>query len=782
MTSGPGANRIQSYFTAVETPSEPRFRSLADAEARAADAFTETPLPAYSPVGEAVARTRQWLLAEQHADGHWCGELEGDTILESEYVLLLAWLGRERERIAVEAAEYIRRSQLPTGGWAIYPGGPLEVSASVKAYLALRLTGHDLNVEYMQRARQAIVAAGGAEGVNSFTRYYLALLGVIGYAQCPAVPPELILIPRRLPFNVYEMSAWSRTIIVPLSLLWHFKPRRELPEHLKIRELFVDDPRKLSPCMPPAEVVGELSKRTWLDWDALFRTVDRTYKFAERWGLQPLRGRAVRRAEQWMTERFEHSDGLGAIFPPIVWSVVALKCLGHDDDSPLVRSQLHELERLMLREPPPSEYDELAFGSDDASIETATESSPAPETAAEFEAASEFDDEPCEPGAVRLQPCKSPVWDTAIATLALREAGVAWNDPAIRRSVEWLLAKEVRVPGDWAVRNEGHEAGGWFFEYENRFYPDVDDTGMVLMALAQCLPDDPDQPWTAEFFLQDGWSPHPADRGTAAVVSSRIPAAGSDLRSTVAAVAAIDRLAPQLAAIRRGVRWILAMQNKDGGWGAFDKDNDRVLFTRVPFADHNAMIDPSTADLTARMLEMFGRIGIDPRHPVVKPSVDRALAAVWREQESDGAWYGRWGVNYLYGTWQAVVGLVRIGVSPDHPRIRDAVRWLKSVQQASGGWGETPASYDDPTLRGQGPETASQTAWALMALMAAGETQSASVRRGVAYLLDTQNPDGTWDEPWWTGTGFPRVFYLKYHLYRIYWPLMALGRYERLTS
>ncbi len=699
----PGPDRLRKHFHAATT-------GLAD-----------------SPVSLAVERTRDWLLAEQHDDGHWCGELEGDSILESEYVLLLAWLGRAGDPIVAEAANYVREQQRPEGGWSLFPGGPLEVSASVKAYWTLKIAGDDPAAPHMTLAREAILAAGGAEKVNSFTRYYLALLGVIDYAQCPAVPPELVLVPRWMPFNVYEMSAWSRTIIVPLSLLWHFKPSNDLPAEHGIRELFVDSPETLPPCMPPSDVVDELKQRHWIDWGRFFRFGDRCYKTLERWGVRPLRQAAVKRAERWMLDRFEASDGLGAIFPPIVWSVIGLRCLGYEEDSPEVRSQLHELERLVIRE-----------------RETA-----------------------------RLQPCKSPVWDTAIATLALREAGVKWDDPAVNRAVDWLVSKEVRVAGDWAVRNRGHEAGGWFFEYENRFYPDVDDTCMVSMALAQCLPDDGDEPWSAEFFLQDGWSPHPEDASTAAVVTARAD-------SGAAAVRSIEAIAPRLNAIRRGVRWILAMQNKDGGWGAFDKDNDREIYTRVPFADHNAMIDPSTADLTARMLEMFGRIGVDPRHPVVQPCVEKALDFVWKDQDPDGAWYGRWGVNYLYGTWQCLVGLEKIGVPTHHPRIRDAVRWLESVQQENGGWGETPASYDDPSLRGQGPTTPSQTAWALMGLLAAGRVDDESVRRGVRYLLETQNPDGTWDEPWWTGTGFPKVFYLRYHLYRIYWPLMALGRFQRL--
>jgi squalene-hopene/tetraprenyl-beta-curcumene cyclase len=691
--------------------------------------------PAFPPTGEATAllgdprvgaaieRTTHWLLSQQDLEGYWVGELEGDTILESEYILLLTFLGRGQSDVAYRAARYMLEKQLPSGGWAIYPGGPLEISASVKAYFALKITGHSPEAEYMARAREAILAAGGAERVNSFTRYYLALLGVLSYRQCPAVPPELMLIPRWCPFNIYEMSAWSRTILVPLSLLWAHQPSVTLTEEQGIRELFHGRPEDLPLTMPKSEQVDRLKKKTWIDWDAFFRRVDQGLKLIEKLRLRPFRRTAIRRASRWMLERFEKSDGLGAIFPPIVWSVVALKCLGYPDDSPEVSSQLTELEKLCIHEG----------------------------------------------DTTRLEPCKSPVWDTAIATIALREAGLSSDHPAIGRAIRWLLSKEVRRRGDWSTRRPGQEPAGWYFEFNNEFYPDVDDTCMVLIALARCLGRESPESWTAEFLVGD-WSSNGSSED-AALVTAR----GDSSRS---ALAEVEGLTPMLQAIRRGLRWILTMQSRDGGWGAFDADNTREIFTRVPFADHNAMIDPSTADLTARMLEMLADVGLASDHT----SIRRALSFVWSEQESDGAWYGRWGVNYLYGTWQVLVGLVAIGVSPDDLRIRRAAEWLKAKQQGIGGWGETAQSYDDPSLRGSGPATASQTAWALMGLMAAGETDSPEVRRGIDYLLETQRDDGTWDEPWFTGTGFPRVFYLKYHLYRIYFPLMALGRYARLRT
>ncbi len=677
-------------------------------------------------LAEAIARTREYLLGQQHEDGFWVGELEGDTILESEYILLLAFLGREGADVARMCANYMLEKQLPEGGWSIYPGGPMEISASVKAYFALKITGHDPESEPMVRAREAVRAAGGAEKVNSFTRYYLALLGIIRYSQCPAVPPELMLIPRWMPFNIYEMSSWSRTILVPLSLLWAYRPVRRLPAEHHIDELFLGRPEDLSICMDKSEVVDELSHKTLIDWDWVFRQLDRGLKLLETLRLRPLRGVAIKKAANWMIERFENSDGLGAIFPPIIWSVVALKCLGFSEESPEVRTAMAELDALMIRER----------------------------------------------DTIRLQPCKSPVWDTAIATIALRDAGVSREHPAIAKSVAWLLAKEVRSKGDWSVLKPQMEAGGWFFEFNNEFYPDVDDTSMVVMALARCLPggDTERETWNSQYLLGD-WSPHAADRDAAAVVSGRSATSAKACQD-------VETASPMLNAIWRGAKWILAMQSRDGGWGAFDANNDREIFTRVPFADHNAMIDPSTADITARIVEMFAHLNLSTAHPAIQ----RALEFVWNDQQPDHAWYGRWGVNYIYGTWQCLAGLIKIGIPQSDPRIQAAALWLKSKQQDSGGWGETPQSYDDPSLRGQGPATASQTAWALLGLIAAGEAGSEAARRGIGYLLETQQDDGTWDEPWWTGTGFPKVFYLKYHLYRIYFPLMASGPLRQSTS
>lgn len=616
---------------------------------------------------EAIERASQWLLSQQRDDGHWCGELEGDSILESEYILLLAYLGRERSDDALAAARCLLDQQLPSGGWAMYPGGDLEVSGSVKAYFALKLTGHDPNAEYMQRAKAAIRNAGGADAINSFTRFYLALLGQISYDHCPAVPPELILLPDWSPINIYRMSAWSRTIVVPLSIMWAHRPVRQIESERGIGELFLYPPEQ----WPELRCPGLNQQRRWFTWEFFFRSADRTLKTLERHGIKPLRAHALRKATRWMLERCQDSDGLGAIFPPIIWSVVALKCLGYADDSPEQLANLAELDKLKVREG----------------------------------------------DRVWLQPCLSPVWDTGITLRALAATGYAAEDESLSRGIQWLLDREIRTLGDWSRRIRC-EPGGWAFEYRNRFYPDIDDTIMALMAL----------------------------RETNASGSQR--------------------------AVDRAIGWTLAMQNRDGGWGAFDRDNDAEFLCRVPFADHNAMIDPSTPDITGRVLEALASWGISRGHT----AVERAIAYIRRTQEPDGAWFGRWGVNYIYGTWQVLGGLIAAGVPQNDPTIRRGAQWLLDHQQPGGSWGESADTYAQPELRGRGKATPSQTAWALLGLIAAGYAQSTAVQQGVQYLLDTQSLDGTWDETEFTGTGFPRVFYLRYHYYRVYFPLMALAK------
>lgn len=670
-----------------------------------------------------VARTRDHLLSLQHPDGHWCAELQGDTILESEYILLLTFLGQGQSDRAKECAAYMLDQQCDHGGWAMFPGGPIEISGSVKAYLALKITGHDPQADYMVRAREAILRAGGMEQVNSFTRYYLAMLGIIPYSLCPAVPPEMILLPLWAPFNIYEMSSWSRTIVVPLSLLWACQPKTTLPPEHQIDELYATPAKTL-----PRTIggVNHEGSRGWLNWTKFFQQVDRVIKFGEGLGIKPLRKRAIRLCEQWILDRLKMSDGLGAIFPPIVWTIIGLRCLGYKDDCEIIQQQMRELDKLCIREN----------------------------------------------GKVRLQPCFSPVWDTIISIIALRDAGVSRHDPAIRKAIDWVLSKEVKHPGDWSLNHPNVEPGGWYFEYNNEFYPDIDDTCMTLIAFGKCLPEGVGREWTMEVFDEP-------KTGTPVRQTSEVPVVFSGRSATAEkAIAELEAAAPMVNAIRRGVRWLKSMQSSDGGWGAFDADNTREVLTKVPFADHNAMIDPSTSDITARVLESFAGLGIPADSAIHK----RAFDFIWNDQQPDHCWYGRWGVNYLYGTWQVLVGLIANGVPADDLRLRKAVDWLKAKQQPCGGWGETARSYDDPSLRGTGIPTASQTAWALLGLLAAGESESTAVQRGIDYLLSTQQPDGTWNETEFTGTGFPRVFYLRYHYYPLYFPLMALARYAQTQS
>ena len=656
-----------------------------------------------APVRRAIVRTRHWLLERQHPEGYWCAELEGDTVLESETILLLAHLGREDSELARRWAAHLLEKQLPEGGWALYPGGGVDISGTVKAYFALKLTGHDPGAEYMQRAREAILANGGADAVNSYTRFYLALLGQIPYGQCPAVPPEMVLLPKWFPVNLYAVSAWSRTIIVPLSIVSAKQPVRKIEARYGIRELFLRDPAN----WPPLHLPGCAGDKGLLSWDRFFRTVDRMLKFSQRHRLLPFRRRALAAAQRWMLARFEGSDGLGAIYPPIIWSILALRCLGYDDDSPEVRECHRQLDNLAIAEP---------------DCETA-----------------------------RLQPCKSPVWDTAISLRALSDSGVRPDAPAVRRAVDWLLAKQITRRGDWAERVEA-EPGGWCFEHANDSYPDLDDTAMVLMALRAQFADPP--------------QPSEALPPDLRLVSEGATSADDD----AAEVAVTQRVT---AAIDRGLRWMLAMQNHDGGWGAFDRNNSREFLCHVPFADHNAMIDPSTPDVTGRVLEALGRLG----YRVGDPAVDRAVGFLRGSQQPDGSWFGRWGVNYIYGTWRALTGMAEVGVPQDDPTMVAGVHWLLNHQQACGGWGESPDSYQKPHLRGQGPPTASQTAWALMGLLAGGFPEHPAVARGVRYLISTQEEDGTWEETESTGTGFPLVFYLRYHYYPIYFPLMALAQW-----
>jgi len=628
---------------------------------------------------EAIAAAQEWLLASQAEDGHWCAELEGDTILESEYLIYLHFIDRLAPVKLRKAANYIRAKMLPTGGWAIYPTGPLEISASVKAYLALKMAGDPAAAPHMIKCRDAILAAGGITATNTWTKIYLAMVGLYPWDGCPAIPPELMLLPKWFSFSIYNMSSWSRAMFVPLAIIRSLEPVKPLPVTAQLDELWVGGKEHADIHLP--------RDARYFTWRNFFLTWDTILKFLHRHHPSTLvRTAAMRKAERWTIEHGRVPGGLGAIFPAMANYVLALRVLGYTNDSFLVAQGIREMESL------------------------------------------EIEDE----DTLRLEPCFSPVWDTAISVNALHEAGLPSHHPALVQAARWLLDKEVRRPGDWRIKHsESHRytepnkpVGAWFFEYDNEFYPDVDDTIMVLMALNRVQT--------------------PFDR-------------------------------EKSAAIRRGIRWVLGMQCSDGGWAAFDRDNDKWIFTQVPFADHNAMIDPATSDITARTLESLAHFGFT----LEDECVQRALAFLRRDQCPDGSWFGRWGTNYIYGTWQVLRGLRTIGEDMRLPYVRRAVAWLKFTQNADGGWGETVRSYDDPKYKGIGESTASQTAWALMGLLSAGEADAPEVQRGIEFLVRTQTEEGTWNEALFTGTGFPKVFYLRYHHYRHYFPLMALGMYAR---
>lgn len=627
--------------------------------------------PVAPSLDAAIARAQEALLALQEPSGYWCGELEADTTLESDTIKFWHVLGRvdpQRER---KLAAYILSKQLPEGGWNLYEGGPAELNATVKAYGALKLAGHHAQEHCLRRAREVILRLGGLGRVNSFEKTYLGVLGQYPWDEVPALPPELILLPTWCPVNIYEVSYWSRTILVPLTVLYATRFTVPTPPGFGLEELWPDPGRRVS-VVTNVQAGGS-------GWRSFFLLADRWLKGWERWGWKPFRRRALKTAEQWILDRLVDSDGLGAIYPAMINAVFALRALGYEDGDPILERQIHEVARL-----------EISDGR-----------------------------------TIRMQPCFSPVWDTAIATYALARSGAPAGHESLAHANRWLRAREIRRYGDWAVKNPRAAPGGWTFQFMNGLYPDVDDAAMVALALQESRAVDPDE--TAR-------------------------------------------------AIRRGIAWILSMQNRDGGWSSFDKNNDCQPLTAFPFADHNAMLDPSACDITGRVLELLGRRG-DPRRV---PAIRRAVAFLHAHQGSDGTWFGRWGVCYLYGTWLALRGLQAVGESLDAPRYQRVAAWLLRHQNEDGGWGETIATYDDPALAGQGPSTAAQTAWALMALNALGVARHPAVRRGVDALLKTQQPDGTWTDRWWTGTGFPKVFYLRYHLYSVYFPLLALSEVKQV--
>lgn len=624
-----------------------------------------------------VRRSQEFLLGEQRPEGFWVGELMVDSTLVSDTICYHHWNGKVDEVWQRKAIHHILSKQLPEGGWNIYEGGPSEVNATIKAYVALKLAGVPETDKRMLRARSVALNLGGVPRMNTFSKLYLALLGLFPWKYVPTIPCEVILIGKWFHVNFHEMSNWTRSMLVPLSIINHFKPTRKLRNPIRIDELYPEGFHERDLRLP--------RDPEFFTWRNLFLGLDKVHKLAEcfaQFGIHPFRKQALKKSEEWMLERFEGTSGLAAIFPAMLNALIALKALGYADDHPQVLRAERELKHL----------------------EHETETS------------------------VRIEPCFSPVWDTAIAAICLRASGVPANHPKLRKAADYLIDKEIRFRGDWIYKNDADvEPSGWAFEHENKWNPDVDDSAMVLLALRLLQASDAD---------------------------------------------ALD------ASFKRGMDWLMTFQCKDGGWAAFDKDCTKSIMEKVPFADHNAMLDPECADITARILELLGYEGYEVDHP----QVEHALDYIRAQQEKDGSWYGRWGVNYIYGTWQVLRGLRALNLDMSQPWLQRAKRWLESVQLEDGGWGERCNTYDDPVFKGQGPSTPSQTAWAVMGLCAFDDPNLPSLQRGIQYLIDTQAADGSWPEEETTGTGFPKVFYLKYDMYRNTWPLLALATYQQLQE
>ena len=616
------------------------------------------------------------LLKQQRQDGHWVFELEADATISAEYVALQHFLGEFDTALEAKIANYLRRLQAPHGGWSLYHGGPFNISASVKAYFALKLVGDSPDAEHMRRAREAILAHGGAGTTNVFTRILLALFGVVSWAAVPTIPVEIIFLPRWFPFHLSRISYWSRTVLVPLLVLQALKPLARNPRRVHIDELFpAERPAARRLAKAPHQSHGRF---------ALFAAVDALLRLVEPLVPKRIRRRAIEKAVAFVTERLNGEDGLGAIFPAMANTVMMFDALRYPRDDPDFVTARKAIEKLLI------------IKRDEA----------------------------------YCQPCVSPVWDTALVCQSLLEVGGAQVLAAVYRGLSWLTDRQVRATiGDWADERLSVRPGGWAFQYANPHYPDLDDTAVVVMAMHR--------------FVRPG----------------------------------IRDEAEFVEAIRRGREWVLGLQSANGGWGAFDVNSTNEYLNHIPFADHGALLDPPTADVTARCVSMIAQLGDE----LDRPALAEGIEFLRRSQEVDGSWYGRWGMNYVYGTWSVLCALNAAGVSPRSPEVRRAVDWLVFTQNADGGWGESGDSY---ALDYQGheaaPSTASQTAWALLGLMAAGEVRHGAVTRGIDYLLRSHDADGFWPELQFTATGFPRVFYLRYHGYAKFFPVWALARYRSM--
>jgi squalene-hopene/tetraprenyl-beta-curcumene cyclase len=625
---------------------------------------------------EATRAARDHLLGLRSPAGWWKGELQTNVTMDAEDLMLRRFLGILTPQTAAATGRWIRSQQRPDGGWATFHGGPTDLSTTFEAYVALRLAGDEPDAEHMRSAAAFIRERGGLGATRVFTRIWLALFGEWSWDDLPVMPPELIFLPAAVPLNVYSFGCWARQTIVPLTIVGHFRPVRPLGFTLD----------ELAAGHRPAAAAA-----SWRSWPGAFQRLDKVLHRYERHRVRGLRRLALRRAAEWILARQEADGGWGGIQPPWVYSIMALVLLGYSLDHPAVAAALRGLDGFTIVEDTP--------------------------------------DGPLR----RLEACQSPVWDTALAVVALADTGLPASDPAMLAAAGWLAGEEVTVTGDWAVARPELPAGGWAFEFANDIYPDVDDTAEVVLAIRRLL--------------------------------------GSGLAAADPALA--ERLE---AAAGRAVTWSVGMRSADDGWGAFDADNTSTLPTKLPFCDFGEVIDPPSADVTAHMVEMLADVGRSG-----DPVTRAGLRWLLDHQEPGGSWFGRWGVNHIYGTGAVVPALVAAGVPADHPAIRRALAWLVDRQQPGGGWGEDPRSYTDPAWIGRGEATASQTAWALLALLAA-DPDSAAVDAGVRWLVETQRGDGTWDEPQFTGTGFPGDFTINYHLYRLTFPLTALGRYLAARS
>ncbi len=629
---------------------------------------------ALDQLAAAIARNQAYLLSQQDETGYWQAELESNVTIAAEVVLLYKIWGTDRERPLDKVVPYLLGKQVRSGGWELFYGDGGDLSTSIEAYMALKILGMPATDPAMQKARAFILSKGGVTQSRIFTKFHLALIGCYSWRGIPSIPPWIMLLPYSFP--IYEMSSWARGSTVPLLIVFDKKPVFPIDTPITLDELYTEGYAAVGP-LP--------SNHNWSD---IFLHLDNVFKLAEDWNLVPFRQEGLRAAEKWVIERQEATGDWGGIIPAMLNSMLALKALDYDVHDPIVQRGLQAIDNFAV------------------------------ETDAQY----------------RMQACVSPVWDTAWVVRALVESGCDRNHPAVVKGAQWLLDKQIFDYGDWAVKNREGQPGAWAFEFDNRFYPDLDDTAVVVMTLNQVRMD-------------------------------------SDKQEAI-----------KLAAMQRAANWCATMQCKAGGWAAFDLDNDQDWLNQVPYGDLKAMIDPNTADVSSRVLEMVGETPVT----MAAHRVRRGLDYLLQEQEADGSWFGRWGVNYIYGTSGALSALALVEPERHRSSIDRGAQWLVGCQNNDGGWGETCESYKDKSLKGQGESTASQTAWALIGLLAAGEGIGVfaweAIERGVIYLLNTQRSDGTWDEEYFTGTGFPCHFYLKYHLYQQYFPLLAIGRYARLRQ